>query len=152
MTEEFWKTKSLSEMTEEEWEALCDGCATCCLIQLEDEDTGERTFTKAACRLLDIGLCRCKSYENRTEEVPSCSRVTPDLVKTADWLPPTCAYRLLHEGKHLYWWHPLISNDPNTVHEAGISVRGWARSEESLTEAEIEEKYLAPNLFAKFNK
>ena len=152
MSAEFWKTKSLEEMTEEEWEALCDGCATCCLIQLEDEDTGERVFTKAACRLLDIGQCQCSSYENRVEEVPNCSKVTPELLKTADWLPPTCAYRLVYEGKPLYWWHPLVSKDPNTVHEAGISIRNWARSETNLTTEEIQENYLAPNLFARFIK
>ena len=149
MNKEFWKTKTLSEMTEDEWEALCDGCATCCLIQFEDEETGERVLTKAACRLLDIELCRCKSYENRTKEVPTCCKVTPELLKTADWLPPTCAYRLIHEGKPLYSWHPLISKDQNSVHQAGMSVRGWAQSEETLSDAEIEEKYLRPDMHGK---
>lgn len=135
-----------------EWDALCDGCGACCLIQLEDEDTGERVFTKVACKLLDISTCRCKSYKNRTDIVPSCSIVTLELLKTADWLPPTCAYRLLYEGKPLYWWHPLVSKDPNSVYQSGISIRGWARSEEDTLDEDIQDKYLAPNLFAAFRK
>jgi len=150
MEDQFWKTKTLTQMSPEEWEALCDGCGACCLIQLEDEDTNERVFTKVACKLLDVGSCRCKSYENRTEIVPSCSKVTPELLETADWLPPTCAYRLLYEGKDLAWWHPLVSGDPNSIYEAGISIRGWARSEEGLTLEEIQDKYLVPNLFADY--
>ncbi len=147
MQEPFWETKSLAEMSKEEWEQLCDGCANCCLIQLEDENTGERVFSKLACKLLDIGACRCRSYDKRTTEVPTCARVTLELLETEDWLPPTCAYRLLHEGKPLYWWHPLISGDKETVHQAGISVRSFARNERQETVAEIEEKYLVPNLF-----
>lgn len=146
----FWEEKPLAEMNEAEWEALCDGCGACCLIQLEDEDTGERVFTKVACTLLDIGSCKCKDYENRFEKVPGCSKVTLDLLKTADWLPPTCAYRRLYDGKPLYWWHPLISGDPATVKEAGVSIKGWARSEDNIHPDEIEEKYLAPNLFKRF--
>ena len=152
MDETFWITKNLEEMNKAEWEALCDGCAACCLIQLEDEDTGERVFTRLACKLLDVGACRCTDYENRHARVPSCARVTLELLKTADWLPPTCAYRLLYEGKDLYWWHPLVSGDPETVHQAGISVRSFARNERAESVEEIEEKYLAPNLFAKFRK
>ena len=151
MQDEYWKKKSLKEMTEAEWEGLCDGCGACCLIQLKDEDTGERVFTKVACKLLDIGICKCKDYQNRFEIVEGCSKVTPELLETADWLPPTCAYRLIYEGKPLYWWHPLISGDPETVHQSGVSIRGWARSEEDITsDDEIQEKYMAPNLFAKF--
>lgn len=151
MAEQFWKTKSLAEMNEQEWESLCDGCGACCLIQLEDEDTGERIHTKLSCKLLDIGKCSCKSYEQRFDKVEGCSKVSLKLLETADWLPPTCAYRLLYEGKPLYWWHPLVSNDPESVHQAGISVRGWARSEEDVTDI-FAEKHLAPNLFAKFKK
>ena len=147
---QFWKTKPLAEMTEQEWEALCDGCGACCLIQLEDEDTNERVFTKVACKLLDIGICRCKDYENRHKTVPTCSKVTLELLQTADWLPPSCAYRLLYEGKDLHWWHPLNSGSPETVHQAGISIRGWARSEEDVNLDELEDRYLAPNLFKKF--
>lgn len=147
MSEPFWKTKSLQEMTRHEWEQLCDGCGACCLIQLEDEDTGERVFTRLACKLLDVGACRCTDYANRTEKVPSCSRVTLELLETADWLPPTCAYRRLYEGKDLLAWHPLVSGNPETVHEAGVSVRHFARNEQGETVEEIEDKYLAPNLY-----
>jgi hypothetical protein len=120
----FWKTKSLEEMTEAEWESLCDGCARCCLEKLEDEDTGQIYFTHIACRLLDAGLCACRDYAHRSEKVPDCVRLTPQNVRRLNWLPPSCAYRLVADGRDLYWWHPLISGDPNTVHEAGISVRG----------------------------
>jgi uncharacterized cysteine cluster protein YcgN (CxxCxxCC family) len=120
----FWKTKSLEDMTETEWESLCDGCARCCLEKLEDEDTGQIYFTHIACRLLDAGLCACRDYAHRSEKVPDCVRLTPQNVRRLNWLPPSCAYRLVAEGRDLYWWHPLISGDPNTVHEAGISVRG----------------------------
>lgn len=119
----FWRAKSLDEMTAAEWESLCDGCAKCCLIKLEDIDTGELAFTDLACRLLDLDRCTCTDYANRSERVPDCVKVTPDLARTANWLPSTCAYRLLAEGKDLYWWHPLVSGDRETVHQAGISVR-----------------------------
>ncbi len=152
MDDDFWQKKPLAAMNEREWEALCDGCGACCLIQLEDEDTGTRVFTKVACKLLDIGACRCQSYQNRTDLVPSCSKVTLELLETADWLPPTCAYRLLYEGKPLYWWHPLVSKDPETVYQAGISIRGWARSERDVCEEEIEEKYVVPDLFENFEQ
>jgi uncharacterized protein len=120
----FWKTKTLEQMSEVEWESLCDGCARCCLEKLEDEDTGKIYFTHVSCRLLDAGLCACRDYANRSEQVPDCVRLTPANVRTLNWLPPSCAYRLVAEGRDLFWWHPLISGDPNTVHEAGVSVRG----------------------------
>ncbi len=120
----FWKTKTLDEMSDAEWESLCDGCARCCLEKLEDEDTGKIYFTHVACRLLDAGACACKDYQHRTDQVPDCVRLTAANVKTLNWLPPSCGYRLVAEGRDLYWWHPLISGDPNTVHEAGVSVRG----------------------------
>src|SRR4051795_13163840 len=120
----FWKTKTLEEMSSAEWESLCDGCARCCLEKLEDEDTGKIYFTHVSCRLLDAGLCACKDYPNRSDQVPDCVRLTPENVRTLSWLPPSCGYRLVAEGRDLYWWHPLISGDPNTVHEAGVSVRG----------------------------
>lgn len=119
----FWRAKSLDEMTTAEWESLCDGCARCCLIKLEDVDTGELAFTDIACRLLDLDKCTCTDYANRTTRVPDCAQVTPELARTANWLPSTCAYRLLAEGKDLYWWHPLVSGDRETVHQAGMSVR-----------------------------
>lgn len=120
----FWRRKSLAQMTDAEWESLCDGCARCCLVKLEDEDTGEVAYTDVACTLLDAGSCRCRDYENRQAEVPDCVRLTPDVVAGLSWLPPTCAYRLLSEGEDLPAWHPLLTGTPDSVHEAGISVRG----------------------------
>ena len=111
-------------MNKEEWESLCDGCGKCCLIKLEDTDTGELKFTEIACRLLDLQACSCSDYSNRTERVPDCLRVTPELANKANWLPSTCAYRLIAEGRELLWWHPLVSGNPDTIHNAEISVRG----------------------------
>jgi uncharacterized cysteine cluster protein YcgN (CxxCxxCC family) len=120
----FWREKSLDSLNETEWESLCDGCARCCLNKLEDEDTGAIAWTDIACSLLDGDACRCRDYPGRSSLVPDCVRLTPDEVRTLSWLPPTCAYRLVAEGRDLYWWHPLLSGDPDSVHEAGISVRG----------------------------
>jgi len=134
----FWETKSLEEMSPAEWESLCDGCARCCLVKLEDEDSGEIGYTDVGCTLLDAGRCRCRDYEHRQAKVADCVRLTPEAVRTLRWLPPTCAYRLLAEGRGLYWWHPLVSGDPATVHAAGISVRDRvAGPEEDFTLAEL---------------
>ncbi|TDT92694.1 MULTISPECIES: YcgN family cysteine cluster protein [Azorhizobium] len=122
--EPFWRTVPLARMTPEQWESLCDGCGRCCLVKLEDEDTGEIAYTDIGCRLLDGETCRCTDYPNRQAQVPDCVRLTPEAVMTIGWLPPTCAYRLLDEGKDLPWWHPLVSGDPATVTAAGISVSG----------------------------
>jgi uncharacterized cysteine cluster protein YcgN (CxxCxxCC family) len=122
----FWRRKGLAEMTHGEWESLCDGCAKCCLEKLEDDDTGEIRHTDIACRLLNLDTCRCTDYVNRKRFVPDCIKLTAMAVGAYRWLPSTCAYRLLDEGKDLPWWHPLVSGDPQTVHEAGISVRGRA--------------------------
>ena len=122
----FWRRKTLAEMTRSEWESLCDGCAKCCLDKLEDDDTGEISYTEVACRLLDLGTCRCTDYSNRTRFVPDCVVLTPRTVARLTWLPSSCAYRLVSEGKDLEWWHPLVSGDPETVHRAGVSVRGRA--------------------------
>lgn len=120
----FWRRKSLSEMSAEEWDQLCDGCAKCCLIKLEDADTGEISYTDIACRLLDLGVCRCMQYANRRRLVSDCVVLTAGKLAELDWMPSTCAYRLIAEGRDLPWWHKLVSGDPETVHRAGISVRG----------------------------
>jgi uncharacterized protein len=127
--EPFWRSKSLTEMSAEEWELLCDGCGQCCLIKLEDEDTGDIAVTRLACKLLDLGTCRCSDYGNRRRHVPDCVKLTPEDIGGLRWLPFTCAYRTLDEGRDLPWWHPLISGSDATVHEAGVSIRGIAISE-----------------------
>ena len=129
----FWKTKTLAEMSRVEWESLCDGCGRCCLNKLEDEDTGRFLYTRAACKLLDLKTCRCTDYPNHSSKVPDCVTLTPENVASLGWLPGTCAYRLLDEGKPLAWWHPLVSGRQDTVAEAGISVGGAAYSEIGLS-------------------
>ncbi|MCP5103756.1 MAG: YcgN family cysteine cluster protein [bacterium] len=125
----FWERKSLEEMTRGEWESLCDGCGKCCLCKIEDEDMGKVYYTNVSCKLLDTRLCRCLSYENRRSLVPGCAILTPENVRKFHWLPATCAYRRLAEGKDLYKWHRLISGDPELVHKLGISVKNKVVSE-----------------------
>ena len=137
MNEPFWKTKALEEMSATEWESLCDGCGKCCLSKLEDEDTGDIYFTSVGCRLFDAGTCRCRDYANRLAVVPDCVGLTPANVRTISWLPGTCAYRLVAEGRDLFDWHPLVSGDPDSVYRAGISMRGRVTASESdMGEAE----------------
>lgn len=136
----FWERKSLDRMTRREWEALCDGCGKCCLNKLEDEDTGEIELTRVACRLLDDATCLCAHYEIRHQFVPECIVLRPStLEKNLYWMPETCAYRLLWEGKPLYDWHPLISGDPESVHRAGVSLRGQTVSEFDTPEEDWED-------------
>lgn len=136
----FWKTKTLAEMSPEEWEQLCDGCGRCCLVKLEDVDTGELHYTDVVCSLLDLGICRCTDYENRSERVPDCVRLTPQSISDLDWMPPTCAYRLINENKDLQWWHPLVSGTTASVREAGISVLGRVISEDYVADDELEDR------------
>lgn len=135
----FWETKRLDELTPEEWESLCDGCARCCLRKLEDADTKEVHYTDVACRLLDGRTCKCTRYAERRRFVPDCITLTPAAVHRYRWMPSTCAYRRLAEGKPLEPWHPLVSGDPESVHRAGISVRGRIVSELDVYETDLEE-------------
>lgn len=137
--EPFWREKTLAEMSDPEWESLCDGCGRCCLNKLEDWDTGEIWWTNVACRYFDEKSCGCTDYQNRHENVPDCIALTPENVPELAWLPPSCGYRLIAEGSDLYWWHPLVSGNTQTVHDAGISTLGRTLSEENIPEAELED-------------
>jgi len=142
----FWEFKSLRQMTVREWESLCDGCGLCCLIRFEDEDTGEIIPTRVHCRLFDPEKCQCSDYANRRKTVPDCIKLTPDNIDDLMWMPRSCAYRRLHEGRGLADWHPLISGDPESVHRAGVSVRGQTISEATLAEPEDAIEFEAPDL------
>lgn len=140
LRDRYWERVPLGKMTAREWEALCDGCGKCCLNKLEDADTGEVAFTRIACRLLDDESCRCAQYDIRKQFVPECVVLTPKtLGDIAYFMPSTCAYRLLHEGKPLHDWHPLISGTADSVHAAGESVRGWTIPEFEIDEDEWED-------------
>jgi uncharacterized protein len=128
-TDPFWKTKTLAQMNAAEWESLCDGCGKCCVFSLEDVDTAEIYLTDVACKLFDSGACGCGDYANRKKRVPDCVKLTPKNVPKLDWLPRTCAYRLVSEGRDLYWWHYLVSGSRETVHTSLASVRGKTRPE-----------------------
>ena len=141
----FWKNKTLRQMSPSEWEALCDGCGKCCLVKLIDDLTDDLHYTTVACKLLDCESCRCGDYENRKSLVEDCVILSPRLIEELHWMPSTCAYRLIYEGKDLYWWHPLISGNSNTVHEAGISVRGRVISEREVKDSELP-KYIDEHL------
>lgn len=140
LSAKFWEKKPLERLNPQEWEALCDGCGKCCLNKLEDEDSGEVALTRVACRLLDDSSCRCAHYENRHQFIPECIVLKPDnLDSHAYWMPQTCAYRLLWEGKSLPQWHPLLTGDPNSPHDAGVTVRGWTVSEFDTPEEDWED-------------
>ncbi len=142
----FWETKRLQDMTAPEWESLCDGCGRCCLIRFEDEDTGRVMPTRVACKLLDIAVCRCTDYANRKQHVPDCIKLTPWNIEALTWMPPSCAYRRVHEGRGLAAWHPLVSGDPLSVVAAGVSMRGQLVSETALEHPEDALDFEAPDL------
>ncbi|MCL4561016.1 MAG: YcgN family cysteine cluster protein [Chloroflexi bacterium] len=141
----FWETKSLAEMTPKEWESLCDGCGRCCLYKLEDEDSGDILQTNVVCRFLDLSNCRCTTYPRRHKRVPTCVLLSPDKIAGLKWIPESCAYRLLAEGKELPDWHPLLSGDPESVYRAGVSVRGWSISESEIDMDRLEDYVVDPS-------
>ena len=136
---EFWKKKPLEELTAEEWEALCDGCGKCCLFKLIEPEEDKVRFTNVTCRYMDLETCRCTDYDHRHENVPECLIVTPKLAREANWLPKTCAYRLLAHGEELPWWHPLRSGNVKSVILAGQSVFGKVVSEEDVDLDDLED-------------
>jgi uncharacterized cysteine cluster protein YcgN (CxxCxxCC family) len=135
----FWETVPLADMSPGQGESLCDGCARCCLHKLQDDYTEQIYYTDVACRLLDQQACRCTRYERRRELVPDCVVLTPDEIGDLGWLPNTCAYRLLSEGRPIPAWHPLVSGDPQSVHLADISVRGFTVSEDTVADEDLED-------------
>ncbi|MEK9710938.1 MAG: YcgN family cysteine cluster protein [Thalassolituus sp.] len=135
----FWETTALKDMSREQWESLCDGCALCCLHKLEDEDSGEVYYTDVHCRYMDTNNCQCTVYQERKKKVPYCAWLTPDQVSQFKWLPETCAYRLLAEGRPLAAWHPLMSGSPDSVHDAGISIKGKGVPEDKVAEEDWED-------------
>lgn len=135
----FWETTSLKDMTRKQWESLCDGCALCCLHKLEDEDTEEVYYTDVHCRYMDTANCNCTVYLERQEKVPNCVWLTPDQASEFHWLPDSCAYRVLAEGRKLADWHPLISGDLNSVHEAGVSIKGKGVADDQVAEEDWED-------------
>ena len=144
--EPFWRRKRLDQMTAREWESLCDGCGLCCLVRFEDEDTGEVIPTRVHCKLFDAQACRCTDYADRRRHVPDCIKLTPGNIEALEWMPKSCAYRRLHEGRDLAPWHPLVSGDPESVHRAGVSVRGQTISETVLSDPEDALDFAAADL------
>ncbi len=145
---DFWKHKTLAEMSLEEWEALCDGCAICCLYKIEEEEGVEVQLTNVACRFLDLETCTCQLYDQRKSAMSTCIKLTPSKVRNLKWLPETCAYRLILKGKPLPDWHSLVSGDPNSIHRVGISVMGKVIGESSANMNNLED-YVIENLYKK---
>ncbi|MFZ5654569.1 MAG: YcgN family cysteine cluster protein [Pseudomonadota bacterium] len=137
--ERFWERKRLADLDPAEWESLCDGCGRCCLLKLEDADGGAISYTGVACRLLDLESVRCTDYARRSRRVPDCLVLDAAAVVATPWLPATCAYRLVAEGKPLPDWHPLVSGDPRGARKAGISVAGRVLSERFVHPAALAE-------------
>lgn len=143
MRERFWERFSLAELSNAEWEALCDGCGRCCLVKIEDEDSGELALLDVACELLDTDNCRCSDYPNRFDRVPGCTQLTLDNLPSFDWLPGSCAYRRLAEGRRLAGWHPLIAGNSKRLHRKGISVQHFAVSERDVNDDQLEDHIIA---------
>ena len=140
LREKFWDTVPLDQMTNAEWEALCDGCGKCCLNKIENEDDGRVFLTSVACCLFDDQTCRCRSYETRHDFVPECIVMSQKTIaEHAYWMPRSCAYRRLYLGEGLPDWHPLKTGDPNSVHDAGVSLQGQTVSEEDIHDDDWED-------------
>ncbi len=144
-TNNFWETKTLGQMSPEEWESLCDGCGLCCLVKIEDEDSGEVFNTSVSCFLLNVESCRCSDYKNRLSKAPMCVQLTLDNLAQINWLPETCAYQRLNVGESLPSWHPLITKNKNSVHEAGFSAKWFAQSEEYIHPDQITDFVIIPD-------
>lgn len=139
MVKNFWEIKSLKEMSSQEWESICDGCGKCCLHKLEDMDTGDIYYTRVACQWLDVESCRCSHYADRLEKEPTCVQLTPDDVDNLQWLPPSCSYRRLQDGRGLADWHHLVCGDRDRVHREGHSIMGRCVSERNVHPDGLEE-------------
>jgi len=144
-TGNFWEIKTLETMSHDEWESLCDGCGLCCLVKIEDEDSGEVFNTSVSCRLLNTDTCRCSDYINRLEKAPMCTQLTLENLPQMQWLPDSCAYKCLYQGDSLPEWHYLISKDKNTVHEVGVSAKWFAQSEEYIHPDQLVEFIIIPD-------
>ena len=134
MGERFWESVKLEDMTPTQWEAICDGCAKCCLLKLEDEDSGDIAYTRLHCKLLDSKTCQCSNYKARKQHIPDCVLLTPKTVTELKWMPTTCAYKVLHEGGQLPDWHHLVCGDRMRIHREGHSIMGRTVSEETVLE------------------